>query len=270
VSKAAPFDDMTAPPATNPEEVAVTATKSERHRPGGLFGSFSSSKTTPSDSEMRDAVCQMVDGLTEDEKEHAARSSYMYLWKSVKSRDGENWTPSEELLDERDLHAKAMARRFLKSKRGCLPLATQKFRDAINFRREMDVDGLRLCFQAGQLDLDEETRIRYAAYRERLEDRMTAGRVYVCGYDKQGRAIYTIYAALTRDFDPEWFLKESLYNFERALACTERESGGALDSVTVIGNYTGFQSKHSAPMSISHRFMDSLRQNYPGALPCQR
>ena len=62
----------------------------------------------------------------------------------------------------------------------------------------------------------------------------------------------------------EWFLKESLYNFERAIACTERESGGAEEEITVVGNYTGFSSKNAAPMSISHEFMNGLRQNYPG------
>jgi len=101
-------------------------------------------------------------------------------------------------------------------------------------------------------------------YRERLSERMTTGRCFAQGYDKNCRAIYTIHAARTKDFDPEWFIKESLYNFERALACTERASGGKEESIIAIGNYTGFKSKHKAPMSTSHQFMDALRQNYPG------
>ena len=158
-----------------------------------------------------------------------------------------------------------MAMRHVKSKKGNLEVALEKFKCAIQFRKENDIDGLRLCFHADQLDdLDNETKERYQMYREKLLDRMVAGRVYVCGYDKDGRAIYTIYAARTKDFDAEWFLKESLYNFERALACTERESGGLEESITVIGNYTGFTNKHAAPMSISHEFMNCLRQNYPG------
>jgi hypothetical protein len=205
---------------------------------------------------------QMVQALSDDEKEHAARSSYTYLWKSVNTP--EQVKESKAFIEEQNKMAKAMAMRFLKSKKGNYDVAIQKFRSAIKFRKEWDVDGLRLCFQADKLDLDDATRKRYAMYRERLSERMPTGRAYVCGYDKEGRAIYTIYAARTKDFDPEWFLKESIFNLEKALACTERESSGLKESITVIGNYTGFQSKHSAPMSISHRFMDILRQNYPG------
>ncbi|KAG7355879.1 CRAL-TRIO domain containing protein [Nitzschia inconspicua] len=225
-----------------------------------LFGSVM--KHMLSDSEMSALGDQMIQNLSEDEKEHAARSSYKYLWKSVTSSKSEK--ESKEFKEEQSKMAKSMAMRFIQSKKGNYAVAMQKFKSAIAFRKQMDLDGLRLCFQADKLDLDDATREKYAMYRERLSERMTTGRVYVCGYDKQGRAIYTIYAARTKDFDPEWFLKESLFNFEKALACTERESGGVKDSITVIGNYTGFQSKHSAPMSISHRFMDSLRQNYPG------
>lgn len=243
------------------QAVAVDTYRSPSKR-RGLFSSFQSSaqKCDP-DHELRVLGKKMVDSLTDDEREHAARASYKYLWKSVTSKGHE----TKELNEEREFYALAMAMRHLSSKKGNYDVAMPKFKQAIQFRKEADLDGLRLCFQADQLpDLDDATRERYALYREKLEDRMTTGRVYVCGYDKCGRAIYTIYAARTKDFDPDWFLKESLYNFERALACTERESGGVEQSITVIGNYTGFQKKHSAPMSISHEFMNCLRQNYPG------
>lgn len=234
-------------------DVGNTRTTSKRR---GLFSSGKQSQK--GDTELKGLCQRMVDSLTDDEREHAARSSYKYLWKSVTSKD------RKALNEEREVYALAMAMRFLSSKKGNYDVAMQKLKACIEFRKEKDLDGLRLCFQADQLDLDEETKRRYADYRKHLEDRMQAGRVYVCGYDKQGRAIYTIYAARTKDFDPDWFLKESLYNFERALACTERASGGKEQSITVIGNYTGFQKHHAAPMSISHQFMDCLRQNYPG------
>jgi len=217
----------------------------------------------PEDLELKMKCKQMVDALTEDEREHAARSSYKYLWKSVTTMTAEG-VASKELTEDREYYAMQMAMRHLSSKKGNIELALPKFQAAIQFRKETDLDGLRLCFHADKLkNLDEETREKYALYREKLSDRMSSGRVYVCGYDKSGRAIYTIYPARTKDFDPEWFLKESLYNFERALACTERESGGVEQSITVIGNYTGFQSKHATPMSISHEFLNSLRQYYP-------
>eukprot|EP00339_Tiarina_fusa_P027394 CAMPEP_0117009758 /NCGR_PEP_ID=MMETSP0472-20121206/8771_1 /TAXON_ID=693140 ORGANISM="Tiarina fusus, Strain LIS" /NCGR_SAMPLE_ID=MMETSP0472 /ASSEMBLY_ACC=CAM_ASM_000603 /LENGTH=326 /DNA_ID=CAMNT_0004712113 /DNA_START=110 /DNA_END=1090 /DNA_ORIENTATION=+ len=227
--------------------------------PSKRRGLFHKGKHAAQPAELKALAHQMVDALTDDEKEEAARSSFKYLWKSVTSKE-----VSKELLEERDFYAAQMAMRHLASKKGNVEVALEKLQNAIAFRKEHDLDGLRLCFSADKLDLDEETKERYSLYREKLSDRMTTGRVYVCGYDKQGRSIYTIYAARTRDFEREWFLKESLYNFERALACTERETGGLEECITVIGNYTGFQSKHAAPMSISHEFMNGLRQNYPG------
>lgn len=222
----------------------------------GLFAS--GSRQAVSDENLMTVVDKMVELLTEEEKEHAARSSYHYLWRSVTEED------SADLQAERHRCAAAMASRHLSSKKGNMEVALAKLRSAIEFRQEFDLDGLRLCFDADDLKLDDETRERYATYRERLEDRMECGRVYVSGHDKCGRAIYTIYAARTKGFEREWFLKESLYNFERAIAATERESKGAEQGIIVIGNYNGFQSKHSAPMALSHEFMDALRQNYPG------
>jgi len=239
-------------------EAAEVDTYQSPSKRRGFFSKSSSCKAV-GESELKVTCKRMVEALTEDEKEHAARSSYKYLWTAVAAKEN-----SKDLIESRDSYAEKMAMRHLTSKKGSFDVALQKFRNAIKFRKEADLDGLRLCFNADELDLDEETRQRYATYRERLEDRMQTGRVYVCGYDKRGRAIYTIYAARTKDFDREWFLKESLYNFERALACTERETDGLEQSITVIGNYTGFQSKHAAPMSISHEFMSCLRENYPG------
>lgn len=237
-----------------------TTVEVETYRsPSKRFGLFHSRDArNVSDSDLLSLANKMVESVSEDEKEHAARASFKYLWRSVREE------LSKELREERDRCATAMALRHLSSKKGNFDVALLKFRNAIKFRRDYDLDGLRLCFHASELKLDETTNQKYAIYREHLEDRMSSGRVYVSGYDKCNRAIYTIYAARNKDFEREWFLKESLYNFERAIAATERESGGIEDVITIIGNYNGFSSKHSAPMSVSHEFMDCLRQNYPG------
>eukprot|EP00525_Craspedostauros_australis_P007943 CAMPEP_0198112184 /NCGR_PEP_ID=MMETSP1442-20131203/4070_1 /TAXON_ID= /ORGANISM="Craspedostauros australis, Strain CCMP3328" /LENGTH=311 /DNA_ID=CAMNT_0043768877 /DNA_START=275 /DNA_END=1210 /DNA_ORIENTATION=+ len=223
----------------------------------GGISFFSSSSRHVSESDLAALTTRMVEDLTEEERECAARSSFDYLWKSV-TGDADN------LKEEQLKHAKAMAMRHLESKKGQYDVAMGKYRNAIKFRKETDVDGLRLCFHAKDLNLDADTAARYATYREKLESRMDSGRVFVMGHDKCGRAIYTIYAARTKDFDQEWFIKESLYNFERAIAATERQSKGREQQITVIGNYTGFKSHHAAPMSLSNEFMEKLRQNYPG------
>jgi hypothetical protein len=212
---------MTGQPNLDNEQVLQAQQQNHHHHHNTKqrHGFFGGSGKQVSEAELDNLVTEMVNGLTEEEKEHAARASYKYLWKSVTSTPDTQQT--KEFLQERDSYAKEMAMRFLKSKKGNTGVAMEKLRNAITFRKEMDIDGLRLCFQADQLHLDVATAAKYATYREKLSERMTTGRVFTCGYDKQGRAIYTIYAARTKDFDQEWFIKESIFNFEKALACTE-------------------------------------------------
>jgi len=120
---------------------------------------FRSSKRKSQD-ELMTRAREMVNSLTEEEKETAARSSYKYLWKSVSHKGDE-----KNLKEDRELHATSMALRHLKSKKGNFEVAMEKFTAAIKFRQDTDLDGLRLCFQADDLDLDEETRkkIRYVS-----------------------------------------------------------------------------------------------------------
>lgn len=228
---------------------------------GRRRGLFSSSSSQIGEENEYGATCQrMVDELTADELEHAARSSYKYLMKSLNAKNER----TKELNEERDYCAKKMAMRHLASKKGKFDVSMEKFRKCIKFRKDLDLDGLRLCFQADKLDLDDETRELYATYRERLEARMQSGRVYVRGYDRVGSAVYTMFPGRSSDFDFDWFIKESLYNFERAIAASERESGEVEERVTIIGNYVGFTSKNSAPMSLNQEFMSIMRHNYPG------
>ena len=49
------------------------------------------------ETELKALARQMVDAVSEDEKEHAARSSYKYLWKAVNSKE-----MTKELQEERD------------------------------------------------------------------------------------------------------------------------------------------------------------------------
>jgi len=92
----------------------VMAVETYRSPPSNKRRGFFSSAKSPAkqmvDSELKIKCQQMVDALTDDEREHAARASYKYLWKSVTSKDGPD---TKELKEDREYDAMQMAMRHL-------------------------------------------------------------------------------------------------------------------------------------------------------------
>jgi hypothetical protein len=100
-------------PKTEVELVCHAETKQRR-----FFGNV---RQIQSDEDMDELADLMVQELSDDEREHAARSSYKYLWTSVTSQESEK--KSKSFLDEQHRMAKATAMRFLKSKKGSYAVA---------------------------------------------------------------------------------------------------------------------------------------------------
>ena len=81
-------------------------------------------------------VAQVLSELTPEECEIAAMASYDYMNKS----------PAERKSSATDGYAQHIIRRFLESRKGNVPKATQRLKATLKFRREMDVEGLIKAF----------------------------------------------------------------------------------------------------------------------------
>lgn len=180
----------------------------------------------------------MLGQLSDDDLEIAARTSYNYLKK-----------PQESL---RTKYAEQFALRYLRSKKGDQEKALEKLKAIIQFRREKDIDGLRLIFD----DPD-------SKYREPLRKQLESKMLKVEGYDKEGRATYIFTPRNVRGHDAEWTLKEHIYTLERAIACSHAPDG----TVNAVVDFRGFAPRrHAPPADIGREFMLTLRNHYAGSV----
>jgi len=205
--------------------------------------------------------------LSDDEKEQAARaSSYRYLVASISS------SPTEEGLDQRDRYAKTMIERYVtveqKLNKRISPdaweaAATLKLKRTLEYREEKQVDDIRLCFDKDKQSVDDGL---HATLRERLTNRFASRATIIRGYTKDGRAMFQNFARNDTSWDEEYFTKGNIYMFERALACTERQTNGGKDKVVIFYDYNGYGLKNSPPPLLLKHLMSEFRDHWPERL----
>ena len=204
--------------------------------------SFRSGNGIYSPAEQRQ-IDEMLNCLSSDELEIAARCNFEYLQK-----------PNPALTRS---CASQMAARYLRSKQE-FNEALKCMKATIQFRKEFDVDGLRLSFVN---DHNNEQQSAGNQYRRPLEEQLRSKMVYVQGYDKDGRATYIFEPYRVQNHDPEWTIKQHVWTLERAIACTKSRD----KMVNVVINFNGFSVfKHAPPTKASKEFMQMLRNHYTG------
>lgn len=207
--------------------------------------------------EGEEKICrEMLAKLSESEMETAAKSSYSYMQKSLEGKSSS---------EEREFHAMAMALRYLRNEKGDQISAMETMNQTIAFREETDVDGLRRCFYELEHPVEATTN-RYDMYRSNIREQLSTSKSYIRGYDKKGRALFNIIPRRNNSDDPEWYLKGYVYMVERALACTERNTGGAESKVIVLFDYSGYKSSNAPPVSLTKKLLFILRDHYPECL----
>jgi len=182
-------------------------------------------------------VQKVLDNLTEEELEWAARTVYEYV-----QHPRSEW---------REYYASLLCQRYLKSKKGDIPIATRKVKETIAFRKKERIEELMTVMER-QPDSETAQSLQYE-----LKDRT----FYVQGYDKDGRStLYFIPRRMTH-FDKVWHLKSAIYSIERAMACSQ-----AYDrTINVIVDFSGFSLyKHSPPLDVGKEFLLTLRNHYAG------
>jgi len=185
-------------------------------------------------------VQQVLDNLSNDELEMAARACYGYVQH-----------PSIHL---RQVYASRICQRYLESKKGNVDLATQKVQATLQFRKEYDLEGLMTAF-------DNDDSNNYA--KTHLKKELSHKKFFVQGYDKQGRSTLFFIPRRTRGFDKEWHLKESLYSIERAIACSKCHD----HTINAVVDFSGFSlTQHCPPMDIGKEFLKTLRSHYAGQI----
>jgi CRAL/TRIO domain len=177
----------------------------------------------------------MLNELSGDELEIAARTSYQYV--------------TNPTIESKKVYAGEMAKRYLSSKSDKI-LALAKMKSTINFRKEIDIDTLKDAAYNPKSD-------SYIPLRKFLSN----GKLYISGYDNEGRSTYTFLPRLVEDHDPEWTIKGHVWSMERAIACSKAND----KTVNAVIDFNGFSSlRHTPPLSVGKHIMLILRHHYVG------
>jgi len=230
---------------------------------------------------------EVIQTLTEDEIEIAARTSYAYFLSVDEiSRKLHYGTDEDQTLasspDEKDKIVIAMARRFLTVEYWNTKKASKKMKDAVRFRDDIKVDVIRRCFYVKDEDLpDDSSRELHSAYRRGITQRLSKGNYFVRGSDKKGRSLHNLIIKKDvmndQNFNPDWYLIAHVYTLERALARAERISLKLDDSphdyedkdkpiqpVIVCFDYLGYtRSQNEPPVYLVKKLLFCLRDDYP-------
>ncbi|KAL7571863.1 hypothetical protein ACA910_002937 [Epithemia clementina (nom. ined.)] len=181
---------------------------------------------------------QMLSQLSAQELEVAAKASYEYLVRPDATQTR--------------LFAKQYALRLLRAKDGDATKALKRLKETLQFRVDLDVDGLCTAFtHEGNLD-----------YAKKLEQEMQSKNVYVQGYDKEGRSTYIFIPRNVQNHDEEWTIKQHVYTLERAIAASKAED----KTVNAMVDFNGFSLRNAPPTHIGKAFMTTFRNHYAGAI----
>jgi len=210
----------------------------------------------------QDATCRgMLNSLTAAELETAARASYHYFI----AADSVELTENSPSKDERHKCAMRMARRHLIAEKGNLSLALNKMKLTINYRDKINVDMIRRCFTGTEYKNDDEREIR-GVVEKGLKKELSDGKHFIRGHDNEKRSLFCLFPRRYESFDAKWYLLAKIYTLERALAYTERISGGREEKVNVIFDYQQYTSKNEPPLALIKALLFCLRDHYPERL----
>lgn len=198
----------------------------------------------------------MLDQLTPDEIEQAARTSYQYC------RATREHTVVTDLAALRNRAAIEMLCRFWHAHKHNVDQSLKHLRATLRFRRDFHMEELRDCFHIESP--------RAKMFREKIRSYVgRKGKLVVRGYDKDGRACFHFLAQNSPESNKQshdGVVESHLYVIEKALACTERKSGGKQSISLCSVEVEGFAAWHAPPYGDCRRMLDILSSHYPERL----
>jgi hypothetical protein len=221
------------------------------HRFSGVICTkrLSSPKISPNAGKnAREAVAvKYVLQLSKEELDAAARTSYEFASSSRQH-------PS--FVDEttRYQYAAKMAERHFQAEppeRRNWTKALRKMRRTLQFRRTMNIDGLR---EAGTHPSSDDHLL--------VQKFLSSGKVYVSGFDKDGRSTYVFIPKHADKKEPrKCTVRGHLWSLEKAIACSKSTDR----TLNVVVDFRGFSLHHNAPhVAVGKEVMTILRRHYVG------
>jgi len=99
-----------------------------------------------------------------------------------------------------------------------------------------------------------------------LTTESASGKVYVRGYDNQGRAFLYMRPGRENTQDAMGQMKHLVFNLEKAVACTGRQSlqmDSKLEKINLLIDFEGWTLRNSPPLATTQMTLDILQKHYP-------
>jgi len=144
--------------------------------------------------------------------------------------------------------------RHFRAEKGNINDAICKAKETLKWRKEFEVEKIVNCFnEGGDIEI-----------REIISKENETGKLYVHGFDKEGRAALYMHPYLENTRDTKNNMRHLVYNLERAIACTAAKSG--FEKINIMINYANFRLRDAPPLSTSRWTLSILQDHYPERL----
>lgn len=212
------------------------------------------------------ACLKLVEELTLDEQETAARSSYVY-WLATYQ---ENYLESFDRSELRTRFAMREARRHYVGEGRSEVKARVSLNEAISLRSQFRMDLIRKIPEADSIDLDksmsEEDKEMVKKYRGYVEHELKKQLTISSGTDRDNRAVVIRFPRVDSATEQESFMVTQLYIAERGFAATEFLTVGKDEKVMVILEFADYSSTNSPPLSLITDCVLKVQKMYPERL----
>jgi len=129
-------------------------------------------------------------------------------------------------------------------------LAITKLKAALEWRKGFQVDTIVKACSGNEKN--EMTPI--------IEKENETSKLYVRGYDKEGRALLYMRPSKENTNDMVNNMRHLVWNLEKAIACSSKEGRS---KVCIVIDYDGFSLRHAPSLSASRYSLDILQKHYP-------
>jgi hypothetical protein len=164
--------------------------------------------------------------------------------------------------------------RHLRAEKGNVGKAIAAVKRTLKWRKEFRVDELKTCLLDASTTTTT-TNISRGSGSSKDDDgddlasilrqENESGKLYVRGYDKDGRALLYMRPGKENTNHHVNNMRHLVYHMEKALACS---ASRGQSKICIVIDYAGFQLRHAPPMSTSRFTLDVLQKHYPERLHC--
>ena len=142
--------------------------------------------------------------------------------------------------------------RHFRADKGDISKAIKRTKYAIKWRKEFKVE--EMLKAAHNPTTDEEKEIQNVLMKE-----AETGKMFVRGYDNEGRAILYIYQKRENSNNPEHNIMHLVYQIERMIACTERMG---FEKAVIVLDFDGWKMKNASSIDLTKKTIHILQDCY--------